>query len=230
LCVSPSNRGSAIAAKFAATFGTERVKRQGSSDTHKPLRLVRSVIFIAPAGTLAVKLPMGTRLLLRLPLLRHVVALCATSSRFLAAPTEWETPEARNHFAHFTSTQRARAEPALARSLVNTLRHFPLSSRRGEACYAAVGRQRNMIPTLVLWGAKDKTTPVAGAARLAALMPHAQFKVYDTGKHELPIERYDDVARDMLTWWSGLDKENGAGDAGSGACTGRSSTGAKRAV
>ena len=270
--------GAVVAAKFAATYGDSKLaggctdedeeeqsttrggvhevtrgRRCGAllGSGQRPSPRIRSVVLVAPAGTLAVRVPFWAQLFLRLPLLPHLVALFLTRSQALASVAEWEhtsssSADTKSHLPHYVSAQRKRREPALPFSMRNTLQHFPLASRAGEDIFAALGHiaqkssskssssitsrnnnvdggnndailqpknekaansgqaQSSNLPCLVMWGAKDRTTPIAGAARLASLLPTAQFKIYDTAMHALPIERSGDVGRDLVEWWGEL--------------------------
>ena len=241
----PSEQNAARSGVRKAAGGRRYGALLGSGQ--RPSPRIRSLVLVAPAGTLAVRVPFWTRLFLRLPLLPHLVALFFTRGQALASVAEWEhtsssSADTKSHLPHYVSVQRERREPALPFSMRNTLQHFPLASRAGEDIFAALGHiaqkssnssrnnnvdggnndatlqpknekaansgqaQSSNLPCLVIWGAKDRTTPIAGAARLASLLPTAQFKIYDTAMHALPIERSEDVGRDVVEWWGELAK------------------------
>jgi len=53
------------------------------------------------------------------------------------------------------------------------------------------------VPTLILWGEKDTQTPVADARRLVNLIHGSVLRTYPDIRHNLPIIRPDEVARDI---------------------------------
>ena len=50
------------------------------------------------------------------------------------------------------------------------------------------------IPVLLLWGDADPISPVAVGQRLAQLLPRAELVVFAGGRHDLVLERADEVA------------------------------------
>ena len=56
----------------------------------------------------------------------------------------------------------------------------------------------------VLWGGKDEVVPVAGAARLLQCIPGATYDPsrFAQSTHNLPLERAEEVAQEMIKWWA----------------------------
>ena len=56
---------------------------------------------------------------------------------------------------------------------------------------------RVLVPTLLLWGARDVLVPPAGAAELAAAMPRCQLRVIPGAGHVPMLDRPDDLTREL---------------------------------
>ena len=56
---------------------------------------------------------------------------------------------------------------------------------------------RVLVPTLLLWGARDVLVPTSGAAELAAAMPRCQLRVIPGAGHVPMLDRPDDLAREL---------------------------------
>ena len=194
---------------------------------------VRSLALVAPAGTAAVPLPPYLPLVLMLPrpLPLAVARFVMTSPAALAGAEEWERPLLHlERFQRFVAAQERRtqrAEPALARSIVSTLEHFPLAAG-GEEVYRRLGSPRppvsqgsgggggnegrrgvgdgGLLPVLAVWGGRDGKVPFpGGVARLQALVPQVLVEVHPEAKHALPIEHPGAVAKDIYErLWRGL--------------------------
>jgi pimeloyl-ACP methyl ester carboxylesterase len=54
------------------------------------------------------------------------------------------------------------------------------------------------VPAVVGWGDRDPFFPVAIGQRTAALIPDAQFRLYEGAGHFLPEERPAQLATDLL--------------------------------
>jgi pimeloyl-ACP methyl ester carboxylesterase len=63
------------------------------------------------------------------------------------------------------------------RSLLSTLRNMPL--RDADPVYRRVGERR--LPTLIVWGNRDRITPVALANPVHEAMPHAELHLLESG-------------------------------------------------
>lgn len=55
-------------------------------------------------------------------------------------------------------------------------------------------------PTLVIWGQKDKLTPIADAKYLLSHLAHAESVIYPDGDHLLPYTKPDKLAQNITTW------------------------------
>jgi len=128
---------------------------------------VKSLTFVCSAG-LGVEVPS----VVQLPFLPELLALFRLSEIACGPPSElgykdYHCPAA---LAMVKSYELRLAEPSeyalLARSLVSTLRNFPLGGMR--AVFEAVGG--TSIPTLLIWGDEDKTCPYSSGQELQALL------------------------------------------------------------
>jgi pimeloyl-ACP methyl ester carboxylesterase len=63
------------------------------------------------------------------------------------------------------------------RSLLSTMRNMPLQD--ADPIYRRVGERR--LPTLIVWGSRDRTTPVALAKPVHEAMPHAELHLIESG-------------------------------------------------
>jgi pimeloyl-ACP methyl ester carboxylesterase len=62
---------------------------------------------------------------------------------------------------------------------VSTLRNMNMTKM--EDVYARVGKKK--IPTLLIWGKKDKIVPFANAALVKKAIPHAEFLELENAGH-----------------------------------------------
>jgi pimeloyl-ACP methyl ester carboxylesterase len=63
------------------------------------------------------------------------------------------------------------------RSLLSFLRNMPL--RGADPVYRRVGERR--LPTLIVWGNRDRVTPIALAKPVHEAMPHAELRLLESG-------------------------------------------------
>lgn len=56
------------------------------------------------------------------------------------------------------------------------------------------------VPALIVWGRKDKMTPVKGAYRAKRLIRRSLLKIYQDVGHALPYKRPAALAREITTW------------------------------
>ena len=80
----------------------------------------------------------------------------------------------------------------------STLRNVPLSGR-DQVYRRAAGRG---IPTLLVWGALDRVTPISGLARARELLRPERCHVIERCGHMAPYERPEQVA-DLLAAFAG---------------------------
>jgi pimeloyl-ACP methyl ester carboxylesterase len=52
-----------------------------------------------------------------------------------------------------------------------------------------------MIPTLVVWGAKDSIVPVRHAYAAAQVIPHCQLKVFENRGHDVHRDEINEFSR-----------------------------------
>jgi len=165
-------------------------------------RKTRSLVFIAPAGTGG-----GPTFSAYAKVWFHVPVVCLLwchlllRSGLLVQRKEWQEKDGVFIRAHEEQQKlRYMHEPALAHSMLNTLRQFGLSEQ--QSTFAAVGSLRH-IPVQVIWGDQDTTVPFAAAKHLQELVPHAElWSVPGTG-HAVPIELPRQLADKMCRWWVG---------------------------
>eukprot|EP00037_Helgoeca_nana_P004313 m.44668 g.44668 ORF g.44668 m.44668 type:complete len:330 (-) comp15017_c0_seq1:70-1059(-) len=182
--------GGAIASKFAATYGAEKLQ---------------SLILLASAGHGAMDKTLPWWLLarfLQVPVLPQMLARQLVPGAYFANPLrDWETPTGCTHLYEYLATEEARGhnEPALSQSIVNTLQHFTMGAAN-EPSFAAIGKTE--LPTLMVWGKMDTVVPYTGAAIIAGLVPHATLVTLEAGMHCMVIERPTEVAEIMVEWWA----------------------------
>lgn len=73
-------------------------------------------------------------------------------------------------------------------SLVNTI----LKTKKDTKYYKQMAKQR--IPTLVIWGTEDKTMPIYQLDRMAKVLKHAEFVIFEGSSH---IFLYDEGERTL---------------------------------
>ena len=71
-------------------------------------------------------------------------------------------------------------------SLINTI----LATRQDTKYYKKMAKQK--IPTLVIWGTEDATMPIYQLDRMAKVLPHAEFVIFEGSGH---IFLYDEGER-----------------------------------
>jgi pimeloyl-ACP methyl ester carboxylesterase len=74
-------------------------------------------------------------------------------------------------------------------AMLSMLRHYPLDSLKSE--YRLVGELK--LPTLLIWGDKDKTVPFSNALLVKDSIPHAKLTVIRGGSHAALYERPKEV-------------------------------------
>jgi pimeloyl-ACP methyl ester carboxylesterase len=109
-------------------------------------------------------------------------------------------PESRKREAAEEFRERERqvwANPALARSTVGLFRTWLLPRSRSLWRIAPT----ISVPTLVIWGAKDRLVTVRKAPRTARLLPRGRLLVLPNTGHVAQMERPGTVARAVLGMW-----------------------------
>ncbi|MPZ82851.1 MAG: alpha/beta fold hydrolase [Actinophytocola sp.] len=109
-------------------------------------------------------------------------------------------PESRKREAADEFRERERlvwSNPALARSTVGLFRTWLVPKSRSLWTIAPTID----VPTLVVWGAKDKLVTVRKAPRTARLLPRGRLLVLPRTGHVSQMERPGTVARAVLGMW-----------------------------
>lgn len=84
-------------------------------------------------------------------------------------------------------------------ALLSSLRHFPMSGR--ERLFSAVAEKTD-IPVTAVFGDQDATVNISSAAKLMALIPHADVRIVEGGSHGLNYQRHTEVNPILLEWLS----------------------------
>jgi pimeloyl-ACP methyl ester carboxylesterase len=168
--------GGVIAAHFTASYP----------------ELVKGLILISSAGLL--ELPTAVRVIKTVPLLPEIIVGSSVRSILMDNfDDEWEVASGPNYErVKSVYAERIHNEPALARSMVLTIRSFPFSDSR--SVFECVGRTKSR-PILILWGDRDKTCPFENALELHRFqMPHARLVTVQNGRHAALLERPDEFS------------------------------------
>jgi non-heme chloroperoxidase len=64
------------------------------------------------------------------------------------------------------------------------------------------------VPTLIIHGDADKTVPISAGNRTAAMLPHAQYLVYEDEPHGLFITQKDRLNTDLLSFIGDYDESD----------------------
>ncbi|KAI0775860.1 alpha/beta-hydrolase [Trametes elegans] len=88
--------------------------------------------------------------------------------------------------------------PGYNPAIASSIREGPLRSLAPQ--FAALGRHSRKTggSVLVIWGTADRVVPYRYAARVRALIPHAELVTVDGGPHDITISHPDDVSRAVL--------------------------------
>ncbi len=160
------SQGGAIAVVFAARH---------------PL-MVKKVALLAPAG-FPLNVPSVARLV-RKPLIGEWIMTVLGRRILLSALPEGfqdqsNVPELRSKLAEQLDYK------GFLPALLSMLRHYPLETLEKE--YRRFGREE--IPTLLIWGDRDKTIPLENADKVKAAIPHAELTVIPGGGHSVLYEQ-----------------------------------------
>ena len=211
--------GGCIAAKFAACHAAR----------------LRSLVLLAPAGTRGMPAFVRVLLpaIVRLPLLPELLAPLKFRGASLfesGEREEWQDPDGAPHWRAFLAGElrRLRDEPGLTSSALNSARNLELGgcepylaalgayrrraasgSGAGGAPSAAAGavdaEGGERLPVLTAWGAKDHACPIAGLARVRALVPHTEVWLEPEAGHALPIERPAETMARLRAFWEACE-------------------------
>jgi pimeloyl-ACP methyl ester carboxylesterase len=172
--------GGAIAAVFAASH-PERVRR---------------LVLIAPAGKLG--RAWAVRRVLHVPVLGDLL-FQLFGSRLLVGRMRRESMDAASMEAMESDQRDSLRRPGYLRSVVSTIRHFPLIEI-GDV-YERVGRTG--IRTLVIWGDRDGVVPYAGAHLVMAAMPGARLVTVPGATHVVSVSEAPLVNREIVGFLAG---------------------------
>lgn len=73
-----------------------------------------------------------------------------------------------------------------------SLVHIILNTKKDTKCYKVMAKHN--IPTLVIWGTEDKTMPIYQLDRMAKVLKHAEFVIFEGSSH---IFLYDEGDRTL---------------------------------
>lgn len=128
---------------------------------------------------------------------RQVIELCfADPSRF---PEQRLAELAEEHGKRMAFGW---AEPALARSTFGILRDWVRPG--ASSLWAVVPKVR--VPTLVVWGEKDRVITARKARRTVDLLPNGRLLMLRNTGHVAQMERPVEVAQGVLAMWQGVDE------------------------
>lgn len=164
---------------------------------------VASLTLIASVG-----LPMtsSAHVLFKIPLLPEVLLRCALWSTVLAGlEQEWaDDSDPKLHKMISIYRDRVVHEPALARSLLSTARHFPLESQ--HETFKKVGAAQ--YPVLLVWGDDDRTCPIRNARRIKnEFVRRAHLVVVKGARHCVYTEFCPQVAHALNTFLAPLQQQ-----------------------
>lgn len=60
---------------------------------------------------------------------------------------------------------------------------------------------RLKLPVLILWGRKDKATPIAAGKHINKVVKSSKLIVYDQGDHLIPYYIPREIAKDINEWY-----------------------------
>ncbi|OBZ70488.1 hypothetical protein A0H81_09745 [Grifola frondosa] len=90
--------------------------------------------------------------------------------------------------------------PGYNRALASSIRDGPLRNLAPE--FAALGRHsRKAGRVLIIWGTADNVVPYRYAARVQALVPHAELVTIEGGAHDITLSHPDEVLRAVLEFF-----------------------------
>lgn len=85
------------------------------------------------------------------------------------------------------------AEPDFGRALAGVAREFDFSALKGRLDSVSV-------PTLVMWGARDRWIPVGVGQQMALSLPHAAFVLVPGAGHDVPDEDPAALLRSLIAF------------------------------
>lgn len=156
---------------------------------------IEKVILIAPAG-----FPMatpGVAKLIKVPFLGDYLGRLFARSSLEKGLADNFTTAVPPQMAKQSLQQTEYA--GYADAIVSTVRHMNMTQM--EDVYARVGSKK--IPTLLIWGKKDKIVPFANSAHVMKAIPHAEFTVLENAGHIPTVDEDKRVHAAMREFLSG---------------------------
>ncbi len=155
--------------------------------TEQHVKQTATLTVIGPAG-LESKLPVGAKLLRQ----QWLGALLGKylGSRLLEKHLSHNVRDAEQSAALSAMVRECYVFEGSMYALVSTLADFPLVSR--QDLYARAGRSG--VPSLLLWGAEDRVTPINRLNEVRNLLCPVEWHVIEECGHMVPYERASNVA------------------------------------
>ena len=180
-------------------------------------QLVRSLSLVAPAG-----MPVHRPLLARLatlpvlgdalmPVLGERTLLKHIDSAYVP-PMDAEARAKADRQAHIIRVQSAH-HPGFFRSLLSTLRYFPLSDAREHMAKAAASG----VPIRVVWGDKDTVCLTENAEEHCRILGGAELQLVGNAGHAVLGTHTDEVVPGMVEF---MRRAEGGGGEGEGVAAG----------
>ncbi|MEG9438392.1 alpha/beta fold hydrolase [Edaphobacter sp. HDX4] len=170
------------------------VRDLGTADAHLVGISIGSMI----AQSFALRMPHATR---SLTLIGSAASFSVQSRRYLSDIAELASSEGMRAIVDgsmpywFSEATRARRPDILDRAAKTLLQNAPQIHAAMWRMVAAFDLESELhritCPTLVLVGDQDVSTPPESSARIAKLIPGAEFHILPGGAHMLPIESPD---------------------------------------
>ena len=152
---------------------------------------VRGLVLVDASG-LGTHLPLLTRLA-RAPLVGSIIAEFRGRGGVRAALRSSFGDPSRVSEADVDQYYAPVAEPDFSRTLSGVARHFDFGALAGRLDSIAV-------PTLVIWGSRDRWIPVGIGQRMVLALPRAAFVLVPGVGHDIPDEAPADLTRHLIAF------------------------------
>lgn len=157
---------------------------------------VRKLVLLVPAGLDTAGADSASAALVRTPIIGDFVWRMIGKSILLGDPQYDERALAPDNRLQGDVTEQFKYRGYL-QALLSTLRHMPMTGR-SETFRQVEGTD---IPVLAIYGAQDETVLISSAAKLEALMPTADVRVLDEGRHGLNYQDHETVSPWLIEWF-----------------------------
>ena len=143
--------------------------------------LVKKVVYYAPAGMDNYKPPLYMKLA-KVPVIGKqifsAVIIRSTLTRATDELLNADQAKKDDYIRKLAYTMQYKGfVKATHASLVNTI----LATKQDTKYYKKMAKQK--LPTLVIWGTKDKTMPIYQLDRMAKILKHAEFVIFEGSGH-----------------------------------------------